>query len=280
MSDSAIIAERSDGPALVAFWGADEPDSDFRLGTFEFDWHRHVRGQFFCIESGLARIRTPAGSWLLPPHFAGWIPPGVLHEVAVTGALSGWGVMLTPTASSILPDEPCVVGVSELLRALVRRAATWHHLDNLSPEQERIVAVLHDEIGRSQRHPLHLPLPSDQRLLRVTRFLTDNPDNTRSLASLSQMAGLSERTARRLFVSETGMSFMQWRQQMRLILSLERLAGGEPVASVADALGYATTSAFIAVFRKTFGQPPARYFKRRQTSQDKVYGRLVLSHNS
>jgi len=280
VSDSAIIAERSDGPALVAFWGADEPDSDFRLGTFEFDWHRHVRGQFFCIESGLARIRTPAGSWLLPPHFAGWIPPGVLHEVAVTGALSGWGVMLTPTASSILPDEPCVVGVSELLRALVRRAATWHHLDNLSPEQERIVAVLHDEIGRSQRHPLHLPLPSDQRLLRVTRFLTDNPDNTRSLASLSQMAGLSERTARRLFVSETGMSFMQWRQQMRLILSLERLAGGEPVASVADALGYATTSAFIAVFRKTFGQPPARYFKRRQTSQDKVYGRLVLSHNS
>jgi len=280
VSDSAIIAERSDGPALVAFWGADEPDSDFRLGTFEFDWHRHVRGQFFCIESGLARIRTPAGSWLLPPHFAGWIPPGVLHEVAVTGALSGWGVMLTPTASSILPDEPCVVGVSELLRALVRRAATWHHLDNLSPEQERIVAVLHDEIGRSQRHPLHLPLPSDQRLLRLTRFLTDNPDNTQSLASLSQMAGLSERTARRLFVSETGMSFMQWRQQMRLILSLERLAGGEPVASVADALGYATTSAFIAVFRKTFGQPPARYFKRRQTSQDKVYGRLVLSHNS
>lgn len=280
MSDSAIIAERSDGPALVAFWGSDEPDNDFRLGTFEYDWHRHVRGQFFCIESGLARIRTPAGSWLLPPHFAGWIPPGVLHEVAVTGALGGWGVMLTPTASSILPDEPCVAGVSELLRALVRRTATWHHLDDLSPEQERIVGVLHDEIGRSQRQPLHLPLPSDQRLLRLTRFLTDNPDNTQSLASLSRMAGLSERTARRLFIAETGMSFMQWRQQMRLILSLERLADGEPVANVADAFGYATTSAFIAVFRKTFGQPPARYFRRRQTSEDTAYGRLVLSHNS
>lgn len=280
MSNALTIAERSSGPALVAFWGSDEPDSAFRLGTFEFDWHHHVRGQFFCIESGIAHIRTPAGSWLLPPHFAGWIPPGVPHTVAVTGALSGWGVMLTPSASRILPDAPCVVGVSELLRALVRRTATWHHLDSLSPEQERAIAVLHDEIGQSPRQPLHLPLPSDQRLLRITRFLTNNPDNTLSLDALSRMAGLSERTARRLFPAETGMSFTQWRQQMRLILSLERLARGEPVADVADAFGYATPSSFIAMFRKTFGQPPARYFRLRDTSQAAIYEPAALCHKS
>lgn len=280
MSNSLAIAEQSSGPALVAFWGSDEPDSPFRLGTFEFDWHNHVRGQFFCIESGTAHICTPAGSWLLPPHVAGWIPPGVPHTVAVTGALSGWGVMLTPTASRILPHDPCVVGVSELLRALVRRTATWHHLDNLLPEQERTVAVLHDEIGRSPRQPLHLPLPSDQRLLRMARFLTDHPDNTQALESLSRMAGLSERTARRLFAAETGMSFTQWRQQMRLILSLERLARGEPVADVADAFGYASPSSFIAMFRKTFGQPPARYFRLQDTSQATTYDPLALRHRS
>lgn len=280
MSNALTIAERSSGPALVAFWGSDEPDSPFRLGTFEFDWHRHVRGQFFCIESGIAHIRTPTGSWLLPPHVAGWIPPGVPHTVAVTGALSGWGVMLTPSASRILPDASCVVGVSELLRALVRRTATWHHAENLSPEQERAVAVLHDEIGRSPRQPLHLPLPSDQRLLRMTRFLTDNPHDSRSLESLSRMAGLSERTARRLFAAETGMSFTQWRQQMRLVLSLERLARGEAVANVADAFGYASPSSFIAMFRKTFGQPPARYFKLRDTSQTATYEPVALRHRS
>lgn len=275
MPNSVTIAEQSSGPALVAFWGSDEPESPFRLGTFEFDWHNHVRGQFFSIESGVAHIRTAAGSLLLPPHFAGWIPPGMNHTVAVTGALSGWGVMLTPTASSILPDEPCVVGVSDLLRALVRRTATWHHLDNLLPEQERTVAVLHDEISRSPRQQLHLPLPSDQRLLRMARFLTDNPDDTQSLESLSRMAGLSERTARRLFLAETGMSFTRWRQQMRLILSLERLARGEPVADVADALGYATPSGFIAMFRKIFGQPPARYFRLRDASQATTYDRAA-----
>ena len=172
--------------------------------------------------------------------------------------------MLTPTASDTLPNEPCIMGVSELLRALVRRAATWRHLNDLSSEQERIIGVLHDEIRLARRQPLHLPLPTDQRLLRIARFLSDHPHDNQSLASLSSAAGLSERTARRLFVAETGMSFMRWRQQMRLILSLDQLARGESVGSVADALGYATPSSFIAVFRGVFGLSPARYFAARR----------------
>jgi AraC-like DNA-binding protein len=32
------------------------------------------------------------------------------------------------------------------------------------------------------------------------------------------------------------------------------------VASVADALGYAHPSAFVAMFRRNFGQSPGRYF--------------------
>ena len=38
------------------------------------------------------------------------------------------------------------------------------------------------------------------------------------------------------------------------------MADGEAVSAVADALGYASVSAFVAMFRRSFGQPPARYF--------------------
>lgn len=256
------LSDRTDGPSLIAFWGTEASESAFRLGTREYDWHRHARGQLFCIDNGLVHVRTRQGSWMLPPHRAGWLPPAIHHKVSISGALSGWGVMLTPAACAGLPQEPCVTGVSELLRALVRRATTWAEAESLQPEQERLVAVLLDEMRQAPREPLHLPMPVDRRLLRVATALLAHPDDDRTLAEMAREAGLSERTLRRLFTAETGMSLQQWRQQARLTLALERLASGDAVNDVADALGYATPSNFIAMFRKAFGDSPARYFSR------------------
>jgi AraC-like DNA-binding protein len=127
------------------------------------------------------------------------------------------------------------MGGSELMRALVRRAAAWTSADQLTSEQKRIVAVLLDEIRHAPQEPLHLPMPTDLRALRMANGLIKRPDDGRTLQELADRAGLSERTARRLFALETGMSFAQWRQQARLTLALERLANDEPVAAVAEA---------------------------------------------
>lgn len=254
--------ERLDGPSAFAVWGTDEPGDEFRLGTRELDWHHHARGQLFCIERGLIHIQTRQGSWLLPPQRAGWLPRGLDHKVTISGVLSGWGVLLTPSATEGLPDRPCVMGVSELLRALVRRAAAWTHAGRLTPDQERVVAVLLDEIRRTPQEPLHLPMPNDARLLRIANQLIERPHDARTLEELARWVGLSERTARRLFAAETAMTFTQWRQQARLTLALERLARNDAVSEVAEALGYATPSNFIAMFRRTFGDSPARYFSK------------------
>jgi AraC-like DNA-binding protein len=60
---------------------------------------------------------------------------------------------------------------------------------------------------------------------------------------------------------ETGMTFRIWRQQIRLLMSLERLAKGEPVTNVAMDVGYSTPSAFITAFRQAFGTTPKIYFR-------------------
>jgi mannose-6-phosphate isomerase-like protein (cupin superfamily) len=151
------LSERADGPALIAVWGEDKSGSDFPLGTRETDWHSHARGQLFCIESGLVHVRTRHGSWLLPPQRAGWIPPGEPHAVSMSQVTSGWNVVITPEASRRLPDKPCVIGVSELTRALVRRAATWMRQEPLQPVQRRMTAVLLDELRCAPHQPLHLP---------------------------------------------------------------------------------------------------------------------------
>lgn len=254
------VLDRLDGPAVIAVWGSDDPADAFKLGTREHDWHGHLRGQMFCIDSGLIHVRTRHGSWLLPPNRAGWMPPGEQHKVSISGALSGWSVLITPDSCRDLPTRPCVIGTSDLMRALVRRAASWSNDDDLTPEQARLLAVLMDEVRRSPQQPLHLPMPSDERLLRIATALLNRPDDSRTLDEWAQWAGLSSRTLRRLFVAETGSSFAQWRQQARLTHALERLAQGEPVALVADTLGYASPSNFIAMFRRCYGDSPAHYF--------------------
>ncbi|EJL67940.1 DNA-binding domain-containing protein, AraC-type [Variovorax sp. CF313] len=257
------LSERADGPALIALWGADEAGSELRLGTREYDWHSHLRGQVFCVESGLVHVRTAHGSWLLPPHRAGWFPPGEAHKVSISGAMSGWSVLIAPRASRELPERPCVIGISELMRALVRRAVTWAAQDRLDTEQARMTAVLLDEMRRAPHEPLHLPMPTDRRLLRIATAICEQPESTRTLDEWAHWAGLSPRTLSRLFLTETAVSFGQWRQQARLVHALERLARGEAVADIADALGYATPSNFIAMFKRSFGDSPARYFAQR-----------------
>lgn len=257
---STDILERADGPPLVAFLGGEEPDQLYRLGTREYDWHDHVRGLLFCVESGLIHVRTSHGSWLLPPHRAGWIPPGERHWASVIGATSGWSVAVTPRESLNLPSRPCVIGISELMRALVRRAASWGAEDRLDPAQERIIQVLLDEIGRAPHEPLHLPMPTDPRLARIARTIFERPDDPRTLEEWAAWGAISARTLRRQMRAETGLSFSRWRQQANLTHALEMLAQGEPVAVVSDALGYASPSNFIAMFRRAFGDSPAHYF--------------------
>lgn len=268
MSDSTDVdidySEWSEGPSLIAIRGEDKPNNQYRLGTREYDWHHHVRGQLLCVDTGFIEVKTSHGSWLLPPSRASWIPPSVSHKIKVSGALSGWTLFMTPILCSDLPQYPCVIGISELLRALAKRASEWNKLSDLALDQKHIIAVIQDEIRLSPHEALHLPMPQDPRLERVLRTMLAEPDCQRSLDEWASYGAMSSRTLRRLILAETGLSFAQWRQQAQLKHSLELLARGTSVAEVSEVLGYTSPSSFIAMFRKALGDPPARYFSKRR----------------
>lgn len=254
------LLESADGPPLIAYEARGE------IPLEETDWHSHVRGQFFYVEQGLVITRTEHGSWLLPPHRAGWMPPGEMHTVSIAGPSHAWGVFIAPCAAAGLPDRPCVVGVNDLFRAIIKRAAGWPRHAESEPERDRLFAVMLDEMRRAPVEQLHLPMPVDRRLRRIAMAMFERPDDTRGIEEWASWAGMSVRTLTRLFRQETQCSVAQWRQQARLTRALERLAHGEPVSIVADALGYATPSAFVAMFRKAFGDSPGRYLARQAMS--------------
>ena len=66
----------------------------------------------------------------------------------------------------------------------------------------------------------------------------------------------------RLFREQLGTSYQQWRQQAVLAHALPLLARGMPVGQVALASGYASESAFTAMFKAAMGQPPSRFQPR------------------
>ncbi len=70
------------------------------------------------------------------------------------------------------------------------------------------------------------------------------------------------KTISRLFQRETGMSYQQWRQQWRLMKAVELLASGQRITDVAQALEFASDSAFIYFFRSQTGKTPGQYIAR------------------
>jgi len=222
--------------------------------------HRHRRAQLVYAAEGVMTVTTADGSWVVPPLRAVWVPGGTDHAIRMAGRVRMRTLYVEPAVRADLPQRCCVIGVSPLLREGILRAVAWPRPYPLGGVEERLVAVLLDEIDPTPVAPLHLPLPADPRLRRVADALLARPDLELGAAGWARLAGASPRTLARLFQRETGMSFGAWRRQLRLLDALERLAAGESVTAVALSLGYAGPSAFIAMFRRQLGTTPGDYF--------------------
>ena len=107
-------------------------------------------------------------------------------------------------------------------------------------------------------NPLVLPMPSDARAMSVANHVLAHHSDGDTLDSLARRFGASRRNLERLFRNETGMSFGMWQQKARLLYSVRALAEGKSVTEAALDTGYASLSAFIAAFRRTFGYTPGR----------------------
>jgi AraC-like DNA-binding protein len=118
--------------------------------------------------------------------------------------------------------HPAVLAVSPLLRELIL-AYTRDPGDD-SPERRRLRAVLCDQLRLSPQQPLRLPTAADPRLAAVCALVHADPAGAGTLDALGAATGVGERTLSRLFRSEFGMTFPQWRTQSRLYHALRMLA--------------------------------------------------------
>lgn len=230
----------------------------------EMPWHRHRRAQVFYNDSGLITCETEEGVWVIPPQGAVWIPGGLMHRSRCAGEMVGVALFVEPDAITALPDACCSLAVSPLLAALLMRAVTLPALYDEGGTDGCIVRLLFDELAHSPVEQVHLPRPADSRLRLMTDGMLGEPADRRTLAEWAGQIGMSERSLRRLFQQETGMSIGHWRRQMHVVTGVQLLAHGLSLQNVAHELGYESTSAFAVMFKKQTGKPPGRFLAERQ----------------
>ncbi|AEW98654.1 AraC family transcriptional regulator [Streptantibioticus cattleyicolor] len=238
-----------------------QPHAPTRVRTLapgeRIDAHHHDDHQIVYAGSGVLAVTTDAGTWFAPGTRAIWVPACTVHAHRAHGHLELHFVGLPADDNPPGLDAPTVLAVSPLLRELIR-AYTAAPGDD-TPERHRLRAVLRDQLRPCPQRPMHLPAPADPRLAAVCALVHRDPAARHTLAHLARTAGTGERTLSRLFRAELGMTFPQWRTQSRLYHALRMLADGAPVTTVAHRCGWASTSAFIDVFRRSFGYTPGAH---------------------
>jgi AraC-like DNA-binding protein len=231
-----------------------------------FEPHRHAWSQLAYCATGIVQVtaqRAEGGdevTYIVPPSRAVWIAPGALHSVHVLEDAQFRTLYIDATATPAGWSGCRVIVVSPLLRELVG-ALDARQL--VRDREERLAQLVLDEIAQADIHALGVPMPNtqsgDKRLRALCEAVLGAPTQRATLAERSAEFGASERTMARLFRDELGMSYQQWRQQAILAHALPMLARGTPVSHVAAASGYASDSAFTAMFKAAMGRPPSQF---------------------
>jgi AraC-like DNA-binding protein len=131
------------------------------------------------------------------------------------------------------------------------------------PRDDAIMALAVDEMTHASTQALGVPMPhpehGDKRLRALCEAVLRDPAEKSQLRDWVAPVGASERTMARLFRDELGTSYQQWRLQAVLAHALPQLARGLPIAQVAAASGYASDSAFSAMFKLAMGKSPSHF---------------------
>nr|WP_295771758.1 helix-turn-helix transcriptional regulator [Rhodoferax sp.] len=234
--------------------------------------HHHAWSQFTYCASGLMQVTVTQGggmqtTYIVPPTRAVWIPPLVQHRVVVLEDAELRTVDLDPSVTPTGWTDCRVLMVSKLLRELV------HALEDSVPDprDDAIMALTVSEMARATTQALGVPMPhpehGDKRLRALCEAVLRDPAEKSQLSEWVAHVGASERTVARLFRDELGTSFQQWRLQAVLANALPQLARGLPIAQVAAASGYASDSAFSAMFKQAMGQAPSHFQNKTLSKQ-------------
>ncbi len=220
--------------------------------------------------AGVFQLDVAERSWLLPPHRAALIAPGVPICIASDAPATSSSVLFAPHLLK-RPALPCqVFQVSPLIVEMLAYATRW---DSASAATDSAAIAFFQTLGNVVEEAaahvdgLWFPRARTPELARALAFTLSTLADAPSFAAVAQAALVSERTLSRRFSAELGMGWSEFVQRARTVRAAERLSmSSASVAAIAYALGFPSASSFSQSFAHIMGQTPSQYRRSARTA--------------
>ena len=232
-----------------------------------FEPHEHAWAQIAYCVSGTLQVSVQDVradhdvSYVVPSSRAVWIAPRSRHTVAVLSWAELHTLYVDPGAAPSGWQASRMFAVSPLLRELI---VALERVEP-GPREAHLAALTLLELRSAEAAPLGVPLPraegGDKRLRALCEAVLQDPSRHATLDGWARETAASPRTVARLFRQQLDTSFGPWRQQVLLAHALRLAAQGRPMRLIAAELGYASQSAFSAMFKRELGVAPSLFYR-------------------
>ena len=142
-----------------------------------------------------------------------------------------------------------VLQVSPLLRELIAQLATLAPEGAETKRNTLLRALFLEELSLQPQLALHLPWPAEARMAEICRLLVITPADDRGIEAWADSLAISAKTFQRHFTQQTGITFGQWKQRLRLLSSIPLLLAGNSIIHAAFESGYESHSAYSVAFK-------------------------------
>lgn len=225
------------------------------------DWHTHPWNQVIFPLTGLLQTSIENNSFIVPHNSLLYIPANTTHKsIAITNT-QFLAIYLKPNCVVNYGYKLKLGLVTPFLKELILLLFAEKRTKYTENAITNLLTVLRDQIELTDKYDIPILIPSDRRLLSIFTQLQKQPDLKLTLADWAIKVGASERTLSRICVKEFKQSFSLWRQNVRLVLSLQLLEKNISILEVAMSLGYKSDSSYIYAFKRLFLQTPSKYRK-------------------
>lgn len=240
----------------------------YKGGLVHIPLHKHRKAQIVYSAQGVIRLQVPE----VGIHFASvgqgiFIASEDAHEASYSGCIQANSLYLEP---ELLPksgpfQRSYIFDTTEFFIALFRKLCDLKTCADLSEQRQSMVALLLSELSQHKDKIGFLPIAKDPVVVEAQNKLVANASLKIGASQIARDMGVSEKTFQRRFVIETGFTFSDWKNRLKLKLATELLHLREPVTEISMELGFQDVSSFIRFFRKHRGVSPGKYV----TSSDK-----------
>ncbi|MDT0603917.1 helix-turn-helix domain-containing protein [Thalassotalea castellviae] len=223
--------------------------------------YQHHQTQCIYVHSGVLAIITEHGRYFIPPQQAIIIPDELIHELLAKTEVKLSIFYFIAEESTHLPTHPQVITVDPLLTALMNESLQISNDYLWESSDGRLLRLIRDKLSQAKVLDTFLPYPKDSRLTNITERLLKHPSLKSDLNFWGKFVNASPRTLSRVFKKETNITYSEWRQRLNIQITIKHLSLGDSINSIAELLGYESSSAFIYMFRKQMGVSPSQFLK-------------------